>query len=191
MRKDANMWGMKKIWQIFALSTVGMLLVACSVQQQQQQQQVVPVDDVPGEPEPKEKDKPHTPAPPKKKAENANLATETAEPIAPTPEQQAAAEHLLNTTETQTEPSHEASASPEPQAIEETASQASASYPAGIPGRRALRMGQYAPPEEAVSSGEAAAYRPNRAEQHGFRSPVLPSGLPMDIHGKLTGQGNQ
>lgn len=51
-----------------------------------------------------------------------------------------------------------------------------------------LRMRRFAPPEEAVSSGEGTEEPlPNAAELHGLRSPVLRSdALPMDINGKLT-----
>lgn len=51
-----------------------------------------------------------------------------------------------------------------------------------------LRMRRFAPPEEAVSSGEGTDMPvPNAAELHGLRSPVLRNdALPMDINGKLT-----
>ena len=54
----------------------------------------------------------------------------------------------------------------------------------GIPGRSGLRMGHFAPPEEAVSRGDSAAPQPNAVERHGLRSPLLPSTLPMNIEGK-------
>lgn len=53
-----------------------------------------------------------------------------------------------------------------------------------IPG--GLRMGRFAPPEEAVSSEESDAPAPNSVELHGFRSPNLKGGkLPMSIDGKI------
>lgn len=53
-----------------------------------------------------------------------------------------------------------------------------------IPG--GLRMGRFAPPEEAVSSAESDAPAPNSVELHGFRSPNLKGGkLPMSIDGKI------
>lgn len=53
-----------------------------------------------------------------------------------------------------------------------------------IPGRGGLRMGHFAPPEEAVSTSENSAPRPNAAERHGLRSPSLPGTLPMTIDGR-------
>ncbi len=54
----------------------------------------------------------------------------------------------------------------------------------GVPGRSGLRMGHFAPPEEAVSTSENSAPLPNAAERHGLRSPSLPSSLPMSIDGR-------
>ncbi len=54
----------------------------------------------------------------------------------------------------------------------------------GVPGRSGLRMGHFAPPEEAVSTSENAAPLPNAAERHGLRSPSLPNTLPMSIDGR-------
>lgn len=54
----------------------------------------------------------------------------------------------------------------------------------GIPGRSGLRMGRFAPPEEAISKGDGDASQPNAAERHGLRSPSLPKSLPMNIDGK-------
>ncbi len=180
---------MKNIRQIIASGLVGMLLSACSMQQQQQQQ-VTPEADVPAAPEPKKKDQPRANAPKKEALAEESAAPEGTEAVAPTPEQQAAAEHILSQSADDADDADDApqGESPAPVAAEEVVE--TPAPPAGIPGRRALRMGQYAPPEEAASTGAASAPRPNRAEQHGFRSPSLPSGLPMDIHGKLTGQGN-
>ncbi len=54
----------------------------------------------------------------------------------------------------------------------------------GIPGRSGLRMGRFAPPEEAISKGDGDSSQPNAAERHGLRSPSLPKSLPMNIDGK-------
>lgn len=54
----------------------------------------------------------------------------------------------------------------------------------GIPGRSGLRMGHFAPPEEAVSRGDNDSPQPNAVERHGLRSPSLPKSLPMNIDGK-------
>lgn len=54
----------------------------------------------------------------------------------------------------------------------------------GIPGRSGLRMGRFAPPEEAISKGDGDSAQPNAAERHGLRSPSLPKSLPMNIDGK-------
>ena len=59
----------------------------------------------------------------------------------------------------------------------------------GVPGGRAIRMGLT--PEEASSSKDAVAPKPNTPERHGFRSPSLPKGLPMDVNGKLTPESNR
>ena len=53
-----------------------------------------------------------------------------------------------------------------------------------IPGRSGLRMGRFAPPEEAASAGESEAPAPNAAEQRGLRSPKLPRRLPLNIDGQ-------
>lgn len=60
----------------------------------------------------------------------------------------------------------------------------SANEPEVIPG--GLRMGRFAPPEEAVSSSDNDMPAPNSVELHGFRSPNLKGGtLPMNINGKI------
>lgn len=59
-----------------------------------------------------------------------------------------------------------------------------ASNTSGIPGRSGLRMGHFAPPEEAVSRGDDDSPLPNAVERHGLRSPSLPKSLPMNIDGK-------
>lgn len=53
-----------------------------------------------------------------------------------------------------------------------------------IPGRSGLRMGHFAPPEEAASTGENKAPAPNAADMHGLRSPSLPKNLPLDVNGQ-------
>ena len=53
-----------------------------------------------------------------------------------------------------------------------------------IPGRSGLRMGNFAPPEEATSIGSNEPPRPNAAEQRGLRSPQLPGSLPLDVNGQ-------
>ena len=53
-----------------------------------------------------------------------------------------------------------------------------------IPGRSGLRLGKFAPPEEAASTGENAAPTPNAAERRGLRSPSLPTTLPLDVNGQ-------
>ncbi len=53
-----------------------------------------------------------------------------------------------------------------------------------IPGRSGLRMGHFAPPEEAASTGENKAPTPNAVDMHGLRSPSLPKNLPLDVNGQ-------
>lgn len=53
-----------------------------------------------------------------------------------------------------------------------------------IPGRSGLRMGRFAPPEEATSTGSNEPPLPNAAEQRGLRSPQLPGTLPLDVNGQ-------
>lgn len=118
---------------------------------------------------------------------NEDEQTSGGEDVTPSEEQQAAAEQMLS--ETEIEDAESMDILPQPVGNEEVLDEVSP-HASGIPGRNALRMGQYAPPEEAVSSGNARPPRPNRVEQHGFRSPSLPTKLPMDINGKLTGDGN-
>lgn len=68
--------------------------------------------------------------------------------------------------------------------IPEPVADSTSAYP--FPGGGGLRMGTLAPPEEAASSSDNAAPKPNSVEKRGLRSPSLPKGLPMDINGKLT-----
>ena len=53
-----------------------------------------------------------------------------------------------------------------------------------IPGRSGLRLGKFAPPEEAARTAENAAPTPNAAERRGLRSPSLPTTLPLDVNGQ-------
>lgn len=99
--------------------------------------------------------------------------------VAPTQEQQTTAAELLQQPEIATPalvqplfPTQEA-----PAALPTTTG-------SGIPGRSGLRLGKFAPPEEAASTGEAKAITPNSAEQHGLRSPALPTKLPLDVNGQ-------
>lgn len=95
--------------------------------------------------------------------------------VVPTEEQQTAARQLLET-----------AADENPAPLPETTADSALPEASPIPtSRPTLRLGQFAPPEEAASAGENAAPAPNSVELHGFRSPSLPSSLPMDINGKL------
>lgn len=114
-----------------------------------------------------------TPAP---QAETKQTAT-----ITPTAEQQAAAAALQNvsgsvvaTEDTMSLPTAPVTQSATPAYQPTTA----------IPGRSGLRMGHFAPPEEAASSGENKAPAPNAAELRGLRSPSLPKNLPLDVNGQ-------
>ncbi len=117
-----------------------------------------------------------TEAPPAPQAEPKQTAT-----ITPTAEQQAAAAALQNesgsvetTGDTMSLPT-----APVTQAATPTYRPTTA-----IPGRSGLRMGHFAPPEEAASSGENAVPAPNAAELRGLRSPSLPKNLPLDVNGQ-------
>lgn len=94
--------------------------------------------------------------------------------VVPTPAQQAAARRLLETDNIPT-PAPLQNVTP----TDEDFTQ---------PTRNGLRLGRFAPPEEASASAESpGADRPNSVELRGLRSPSLPAGrLPMDINGKLT-----
>lgn len=129
----------------------------------------------------KEVTEPNTPHPPAdkvtKKASSEQPQKENN--ITPTQEQQATATELLQQAEVTTPvlvqplfPTQE-----EPTALPTTTG-------TGIPGRSGLRLGKFAPPEEAASTGEAKAVSPNAAEQHGLRSPALPTKLPLDVNGQ-------
>lgn len=109
-------------------------------------------------------------------------AAEAEDSPVPTPEQQEAAASLLS----------KGAEAPIPEPTAESGEGTAAtlsSSPAGIPGGTGLRMRRFAPPEEASSAGELPPPAPNTVEQHGLRSPSLPSSLPMDINGKLTEHG--
>lgn len=94
--------------------------------------------------------------------------------VQPTPAQQAAAHRLLDN-----------AADPAP--FTDPLAAASNDADAAPATRNGLRLGHFAPPEEAASSAENTAPRPNKVELRGLRSPVLRGGsLPMDINGKLT-----
>ena len=174
-----------KIFQSFITVAAGLAMVSCSSLD-------TPAEATPAasEPTPTAAKKSGADATPRQASATAATATGTAaESIAPTPEQQAAAQQIL--ADDAAPAAQSLDTLPEPVATMEIFDEeAEASTPASIPGRNALRMRRYAPPEEAVSAGDAQPLRPNRAEQHGFRSPILPTKLPMDIHGKLTGEGN-
>lgn len=118
----------------------------------------------------KAEDKPATPAEAKteKKAEKTTDAA-----VTPTAEQQAAAAKIL---QEDTTPAVEEAGTVTPQTFYQSTS--------SIPGRSGLRMGRFAPPEEAASTGENAAPAPNAAELHGLRSPSLPKNLPLDVNGQ-------
>ncbi|MBE6436256.1 MAG: hypothetical protein E7030_08635 [Akkermansiaceae bacterium] len=117
-----------------------------------------------------------TPAP---KAEAKQTATAT--PVTPTAEQQAAAAALQNVSGSVVATEDTLSLPTEPV----TQSAPTTYQPTtGIPGRSGLRMGHFAPPEEAASSSENAPPAPNAAELRGLRSPSLPKNLPLDVNGQ-------
>lgn len=195
------MWRMKIFWTILS-GAISLMVVSCTPFQQQTISDLLPppeneTRDSLKKPleesesatnEVNETQEPQTTAEAPKKAEKAENA-EKEEIVTPTPEQQAAAEKLLAES---AEKNSASPSTPQAEALPQTFGNSDVQdMPAplpSLPGRTALRMGQYAPPEEAASVGEAQSFRPNSAEQHGFRSPMLPASLPMDIHGKLTGE---
>lgn len=178
------MWCMKIFRFVIAIAT-GVAMVSCSSHQESPTEAT---PDVPAKAEAKEK----------RTQEGEKTITETSseeetqaregEQIAPTGEQQAAAEKMLSESAALEADEESLDVLPAPIGNEEVLDDVVPNT-SGIPGRNALRMGQYAPPEEAASASSARPPRPNRVEQHGFRSPSLPSKLPMDINGKLTGEG--
>lgn len=115
---------------------------------------------------------------------------EDSEPVTPSAEQMEAARTLMAA---QAKPGKKKPRRKEPQATEPEPVEVPAPAPepavvadnsSGIPGRSGLRMGHFAPPEEAASRGDKTAPRPNAAERHGLRSPSLPKSLPMNIDGQ-------
>ena len=115
------------------------------------------------------------PATPKETTKQATTAT-----VTPTAEQQATAAATL-----QESVVAEVVATENTLSLPTTASTyQSTSTTSAIPGRSGLRMGRFAPPEEAASSSENAAPTPNAAELRGLRSPALPKNLPLDINGQ-------
>ena len=97
--------------------------------------------------------------------------------VTPTAEQQAAAATLQETAS--------AGAVVETQGTMELPSDTPVYQPTtSIPGRSGLRLGNFAPPEEAASTGENKAPAPNAADMHGLRSPSLPKNLPLDVNGQ-------
>lgn len=111
--------------------------------------------------------------------------SEQQKPVQPSAAQQAAAEQMLQNAGGQAASvPAPVVADPEPLNLAEPTS-------GSIPGRRSLRLGTIAPPEEAASGGaDAPQPLPNSVERHGLRSPLLPKNLPMDINGKLTGNAD-
>ncbi len=125
-----------------------------------------------------------------KKPTQKEVSRKSAETVQPTPEQMEAAVQMMqeNDIDSPTSPVSEVAPmpaingeAPESGVITEAAS---ANEPEVIPG--GLRMGRFAPPEEAVSSSDNDMPTPNSVELHGFRSPNLKGGtLPMNINGKI------
>lgn len=110
----------------------------------------------------------------------AQQAVEVKPEVAPTPAQQAAAQRALRETPSIPEPRTESAAAELTPWVDDV------DY-APAPTRNGLRLGNFAPPEEAASRAESPTPRPNAVELRGLRSPTLHGGrLPMDINGKLT-----
>ncbi len=99
---------------------------------------------------------------------------ETAAPIVPTAEQQAAAMKAISS----------GGEAPIPEPVADTGGTATTP----LPPRGGLRMGGIAPVEDPASSSDAPAHGANQVEMRGLRSPKLPGKLPMDINGKLQEQ---
>ncbi len=109
--------------------------------------------------------------------ETPRQAVEVKPEVTPTPAQQAAAQKALR----------ETPAIPEPSTASDTSLLAPGVGDTPAPTRNGLRLGNFAPPEEAASRAESTTPRPNAVELRGLRSPMLRGGrLPMDINGKLT-----
>lgn len=125
-----------------------------------------------------------------KKPTKKTTSSQKSESVQPTPEQMEAAVQSLqeNGVDSPVSPVSEDSPIPainDEAPIPEAVTEASpANAPEVIPG--GLRMGRFAPPEEAVSSSDNDMPAPNSVELHGFRSPNLKGGtLPMNINGKI------
>lgn len=117
----------------------------------------------------------------KDEEETPKQAVEVKPEVAPTPAQQAAAQKALRETPSIPEPRTESDTSLLTPGVDDTPDYAPA------PTRNGLRLGNFAPPEEAASRAESTKPRPNAVELRGLRSPMLRGGrLPMDINGKLT-----
>lgn len=172
---------MKTSWQILTMLATGWLLASCSGHMDSPETSQTQDTD-------KQIEKKETPQEEASASEKETSASEKeTSAIEPTPEQQQAAEKLLSTAELPEEFSDDTqNVLPESLGDEEIIDEGT--HATGIPGGRNLRMVQYTPPEEAASTENVRTPRPNRAEQHGFRSPLLPSKLPMDINGKLTSE---
>lgn len=113
----------------------------------------------------------------KDEEETPKQAVEVKPEVAPTPAQQAAAQKALR----------ETPSIPEPRTESDTSLLTPGVDDAPAPTRNGLRLGNFAPPEEAASRAESTQPRPNAVELRGLRSPMLRGGrLPMDINGKLT-----
>ncbi len=120
-------------------------------------------------------------------SESTNQTTETTENITPSAEQMEAALALI-AAENKKQSSGNKTAPAQHTATESATATAAPvivqNNTSGIPGRGGLRMGHFAPREEATSTADANAPLPNAAERHGLRSPSLPKSLPMNIDGK-------
>lgn len=158
----------------FAVCGAALFLSSCSLLLQQQSADVSETEEAASEPQP--------PEPPRIEETETESVAETVATSAPTPspEQQEAARQMMIAGESEAQPVVSTNLIPEP--VENPEPLPSI----GIPGGRSLRMGNPAPPEEAISIGENAAPKPNSVERRGLRSPSLPKTLPMDINGKLT-----
>lgn len=143
-----------KSLRLIAMASTALLLASCSTTTQQQETP------------------PATPVAEEKAAPKTTVSTPT-----PTAEQQAAAAQSMQTQQSgsSVEATEETLNLPTAPAYQPTSS---------IPGRRGLRMGHFAPPEEAASTGENKAPTPNAVDLHGLRSPSLPQTLPLDVNGQ-------
>lgn len=125
-----------------------------------------------------------------KKTTKKETSRKSEEPVQPTPEQMETAVQMMQENDANSPASLVSEDAPVSAINGEAPLQgivteaASHSEPEVIPG--GLRMGRFAPPEEAVSSSDNDMPAPNSVELHGFRSPNLKGGtLPMNINGKI------